>query len=156
VRLAVVLAAACGLRASVLGWLADADVAVWMMVAGGLLIEVEFHRPGLVVAGAAGTALVLLGAFGLSRMPLRPGAVALVALAVAMILLEVRVPTRRVLAFAGNACLVLGLAHLVGGHDAQNRVHWTTAIVGGGGFGVVSFGLAGMARRAFENKRLRV
>jgi membrane-bound serine protease (ClpP class) len=129
------------------------DIAIWIMLAGGLLIELEFHRPGKVVPGALGTVLLLLGVFRLSQLPVHPGAAALAALAVAAIVAESRFATRGVLPLLGGASLLFALLHLVGGPNPQLHVHPLTAVLAAGCFTAITYPLARTARRAYENKR---
>ena len=142
------------LRERLLTRLANPDLAVLLVVAGGLLIYLEFNVPGTVIPGALGTLCVLLGAFGLNLLPLRHTAVALLIAAVAMIALEAKFASHGILATIGIGCLVFGLATLVDGPAPELRVHLSTAIAAGVGFGAISFFLAWVALRARRNKAL--
>src|SRR6202034_1661842 len=51
------------LRERLLSKLTNPDVAVLLLVLGGLLIYLEFNVPGTVVPGSIGTLFVLLGLF---------------------------------------------------------------------------------------------
>ena len=53
------------------------DLAVLMLVIGGLLIYLEFNAPGTIVPGALGTLLVLLSLFALNLLPVHYTAVML-------------------------------------------------------------------------------
>jgi len=141
-------------RERLLTRLASPDFAVLLIVAGGLLIYLEFNVPGTIVPGALGTLLVLLGAFGLDLLPVRHTAVALLVAAVVLIVLEAKFTSHGVLAAAGIACLIFGLATLVDAPIAELRVHLSTAIAAGLGFGGISFFLAWIALRARRSKVL--
>jgi len=141
-------------RERLLGRLANPDFAVLLMVAGGLLIYLEFNVPGTIVPGALGTLFLLLGAFGLNLLPVRHTAIALLIAAIFLILLETKFSSHGVLATVGVACLVFGLATLVDAPIAELRVHLSTAIAAGIGFGSISFFLAWIALRARRNKVL--
>ena len=141
-------------RERLLTRLASPDVAVILLVIGGLLIYLEFNVPGTIVPGALGTLCVLLGAFGLNLLPVRHTAVALLIAAIALIVLEAKFASHGVLASAGIACLVFGLATLVDAPLAEMRVHLSTAIACGIGFGAISSLLAWVALRARRNKQL--
>jgi len=151
---AVIDTDAPSLRERLLTRLANPDLAVLLVVAGGLLIYLEFNVPGTVVPGALGTLCVLLGAFGLNLLPLRHTAIALVIAAVALIVLEAKFASHGILATVGIGCLVFGLATLVDGPAPELRVHLATAIGAGVGFGCISFFLAWIALRARRNKVL--
>lgn len=141
-------------RERLLGRLANPDFAVLLMVIGGLLVYLEFNVPGTIVPGALGTLSLLLGAFGLNLLPVRHTAVALLIAAIVLILLETKFASHGVLGLVGVGCLVFGLATLVDGPIAEQRVHLSTAIAAGTGFGAISFFLAGIALRARRNKVL--
>jgi len=141
-------------RERLLTRLASPDFAVLLIVAGGLLIYLEFNVPGTIVPGALGTLLVLLGAFGLDLLPVRHTAVALLVAAFVLIVLEAKFTSHGVLAAVGIACLIFGLATLVDAPIAELRVHLSTAIAAGLGFGGISFFLAWIALRARRNKVL--
>jgi membrane-bound serine protease (ClpP class) len=151
---AAIVAEPPSLRERLLARLANPDLAVLLIVAGGLLIYLEFNVPGTIVPGALGTLCVLLGAFGLNLLPVSHAAVAFVLAAVLLIVLEAKFSSHGVLATAGIACLVFGLATLVDGPIAEQRVHLATAIASGIGFGAISFFLAWIALRARRAKQL--
>ena len=134
--------------------LADPNLAVLLVVAGALLIYLEFHLPGTVIPGAVGIFCVLLGAFALSHLPLSHTALTTLFAALVMILIETKYSTHGILALAGIACLIFGLANLVDSPIPSLRVHRSTAIACGLGFGSISFFLATIALRARRNKVL--
>ena len=142
------------LRERLLGRIANPDLAVLIFVIGGLLIYLEFNVPGTIVPGSLGTLLVLLALFGLNLLPIHHTSVFLILAAFALIVLEAKYPSHGVLALAGTIALVVGLATLVDGPIAEQRVHTSTALAAGLGFGVISFGLAWIALRARRNKVL--
>jgi membrane-bound serine protease (ClpP class) len=142
------------LRERLLGRLANPDLAVLVFVFGALLIYLEFNVPGTIVPGSIGTLLVLLALFGLNLLPIHHTAIFLLMAAFALILLEAKFPSHGVLALTGTVSLILGLATLVDGPIPEQRVHASTAIAAGLGFGVISFGLAWIAIQARRNKIL--
>lgn len=142
------------LRERLLGRLANPDFAVLVFVLGALLIYLEFNVPGTIVPGSLGTLLVLLALFGLNLLPIHHTAVFLLLAAFALIVLEAKFPSHGALALAGTLSLVFGLATLVDGPIPEQRIHTSTAIAAGLGFGIISFGLAWIALRARRNKVL--
>jgi membrane-bound serine protease (ClpP class) len=142
------------LRERLLGRLANPDFAVLVFVIGALLIYLEFNVPGTIVPGSLGTLLVLLALFGLNLLPIHHTSVFLLLAALALIVLEAKFPSHGALALAGTISLVFGLATLVNGPIAEQRVHTSTAVAAGLGFGIISFGLAWIAVRARRNKVL--
>jgi membrane-bound serine protease (ClpP class) len=142
------------LRERLLSKLTNPDIAVLLLVLGGLLIYLEFNVPGTIVPGSIGTLFVLLGLFGLNLLPVRHTAVALLIAAVIMMVLEAKFGSHGVLALAGIVSLILGLATLVDGPIPELRVHTATALGASLGFGTISFGLAWIALRARRGKVL--
>lgn len=141
-------------RERLLSKLTNPDVAVLLLVLGGLLIYLEFNVPGTVVPGSLGTLFVLLSLFGLNLLPIRHTAIVLLLAAFLLMVLEAKFGGHGVLALAGIACLVFGLATLVDGPIPELRVHTATAVGAGLGFGTISFGLAWIALRARRGKVL--
>ncbi len=142
------------IRERLLSRLVNPDVAVLLLVIGGLLIYLEFHVPGTVVPGAVGTVLVLLSFFALNLLPIRHAALLLLLAALVLILMETKVPSHGVLALAGIVSLVFGLLLLVNGPIPEMRVHLSTALSLGVAFGAITFVLAYLAVKAKRNKFL--
>jgi membrane-bound serine protease (ClpP class) len=151
---AEIVTTAPSLRERLLSKLTNPDIAVLLLVLGGLLIYLEFNVPGTVVPGSLGTLFVLLSLFGLNLLPIRHTAVVLLLAAFALMILEAKFASHGVLAAAGIASLIFGLATLVDGPIPELRVHTGTALGAGLGFGVISFGLAWVAVRARRGKVL--
>jgi len=142
------------LRERLLGRLANPDLAVLVLVLGALLIYLEFNVPGTIVPGAVGTLLVLLALFGLNLLPIHHTAVFLLLAAISMFVLEAKFTSHGALALAGTLCLIAGLLTLVDGPIPEQRVHLSTAVAAGLGFGSISFLLAWIALRARRSKVL--
>jgi membrane-bound serine protease (ClpP class) len=153
-RGATILTTAPSLRERLLSKLTNPDFAVSLLVLGALLIYLEFNVPGTVVPGSIGTLFVLLGLFGLNLLPVRHTAVVLLLAALVMMVLEAKFASHGMLALAGTASLVFGLATLVDGPIPELQVHTGVAVGAGIAFGIISFGLAFIALRARRNKVL--
>jgi membrane-bound serine protease (ClpP class) len=151
---ATVVTTAPSLRERLLSKLTNPDIAILLLVLGGLLIYLEFNVPGTVAPGSLGTLFVLLSLFGLNLLPIRHTAIVLLLAAVVMMVLEAKFGSHGVLALAGIVSLVFGLATLVDGPIPELRVHTATAVGAGLGFGTISFGLAWIALRARRGKVL--
>jgi len=141
-------------RERVLDRLMDPNLAVLVLVLGGLLIYIEFNAPGTIIPGALGTLLVLLSLFALNLLPLHYASGLLLIVAFALMLLEAKFPSHGVLAIAGIFCLVLGLLTLVNGPIPEMRVHLSTALATGIGFGLITLWLVRIALIARRNKTL--
>ena len=72
-------------------------------------IYVELTHPGLILPGAVGVLGLLVFLYGSQMLPVNYFAVALIAVAGVMFLLEVKVVSYGLLSLGGTACLALGL-----------------------------------------------
>lgn len=142
------------LRERILSRLANPDLAVLVMVLGLLLIYLELNIPGTIVPGAIGVFFVTLALFGLNLLPIHHTAVFLLLAGLALFILEAKFPSHGALALAGTLSLIVGLATLVDGPIPEQRVHISTAIAAGLGFGGISFALAWLALKARRGKVL--
>lgn len=136
------------LREDLLGWLVDPNIALLLLVAGALLIYLEFNAPGTIVPGALGTLLVLLGIFGLNLLPIRYTAVALMIAAIVLLVLEAKFGAHGVLAIAGIACLMFGTLTLVSAPVPELRISPWMAIAVSAAFGGITVFLLRLAIRA--------
>jgi membrane-bound serine protease (ClpP class) len=140
------------LREEILDRLTDPNLAVLVLVVGGLLIYVEFNTPGTIIPGTLGTIMLLLGLFALNLLPVRYTSVMLLAAAFALLILEAKFATHGVLAAAGIVSLVIGALTLVDGPIPELRVHWGTALSTGLAFGLITVFLLRLALRARRSK----
>jgi membrane-bound serine protease (ClpP class) len=140
------------LREEILDRLTDPNLAVLVLMIGGLLIYVEFNTPGTIIPGALGTILVLLAVFGLNLLPVRYTSVMLLVAAFALLILEAHFASHGVLAAAGILCLVIGALTLVDGPIPELRVHLATALSAGLAFGLITVFLLRLALRARRSK----
>ena len=140
------------LRERVMDRLMDPNLAVLILLAGALLIYLEFHIPGTIVPGAVGTMMVLLALFSLNLLPVRYTSLGLILCALVLMVLEAKFPSHGVLALSGTAALVLGLMTLVAGPIPEMRVQWATALSAGLAFGLTTTFLVRIAWRARRNK----
>lgn len=139
-------------RERILSALTDPNLAVILLILGGLLIYLEFNAPGTIVPGALGTLLVLIALFALDLLPLEYTAIGFLVAAVVLFVLDVKFATHGLLGLAGIACLVFGLLTLVDGPIPEMRVHLGTALGAGIGFGLITVFLTTIAVRARRNK----
>jgi membrane-bound serine protease (ClpP class) len=142
------------LREEILDRLTDPNLAVLVLVLGGLLIYVEFNTPGTIVPGTLGTILVLVALFALNLLPVRYTSVMLLAAAFVLLILEAHFATHGVLAAAGILALVFGALTLVDGPIPELRVHLGTALSAGLAFGLITVFLLRLALRARRSKSL--
>lgn len=140
------------LREEILDRMMDPNLAVLILVLGGLLIYLEFNSPGTIVPGALGTLLLLTALFSLNLLPVRYTSVMLLIAAFFLLLLEAKIPSHGVLAASGIVALVFGTLTLVDGPIPELRVRVSTAIACGIGFGLITVFLVRIAVRARQNK----
>lgn len=139
-------------REEIMDRLMDPNLAVLILLAGALLIYLEFNTPGTIIPGALGTLLVLLALFSLNLLPVRYTALALMVGALVLMVLEAKFPSHGILALSGTAALVLGTLTLVAGPIPQLRVQVATAVATGVAFGGITTFLVRIAVRARHNK----
>lgn len=96
-----------------LHFLAHPNVAAILMSLGLLLIYAEISSPGLGLPGVAGALCLLVAFMAFQAVPIREGALALVALGGALIVAEFFATTGGVLAVGGIVSFILGLLWLV-------------------------------------------
>jgi membrane-bound serine protease (ClpP class) len=142
------------LREQILDRLMDPNLAVLILVIGGLLIYLEFNAPGTIIPGAVGTLLLLIALFALNLLPVHYTSLVLILGAFALMILEAKIPSHGVLAGVGIIALVLGTLTLVDAPIPELRVHISTAIATGIAFGFITTFLLRLAIRAQHNKVL--
>jgi membrane-bound serine protease (ClpP class) len=140
------------LREELLGWLVDPNIALLMLVSGGLLIYLEFNTPGTIVPGTLGTLMVLLAIFGLDLLPIRYTAVLLLVAAFVLMALEAKFGGHGALAIAGIVCLTFGTLTLVAAPVPEMAVSPWVAIGVSAGFGGITAFLVRLAVRARRRK----
>ena len=140
------------LREELLGWLANPNIALLFLVAGALLIYLEFNAPGTIVPGALGTLMVLLGIFGLDLLPIRYTAVLLLLAAIVLLILEAKVGGHGALAIAGIVCLTFGTLTLVAAPVPEMAISPWVAISVSASFGAITVFLVWLAVRARMRK----
>ncbi len=139
-------------RERLLGALTDPNLAVILLIVGGLLIYLEFNAPGTIVPGALGTLLVVISLFALNLLPLEYTAIGFLIAALVLFVLDIKFATHGILGLVAIGCLVFGLLTLVNGPIPQLRVHLGTALGAGIGFGLITIFLTTIAVRARLNK----
>ena len=130
----------------------DPNTAIVALLLGLLGILFEFHAPGSIFPGVAGAALVLLSAVALSRFPLSPGAVTLVAIAALLLLLELKVHSAGVLATVAAVLLAAGIYLLIDSPDPQLHIRPATAFAFALPVFLLTAFLLTIASRASANK----
>ncbi|HTP33592.1 MAG TPA: nodulation protein NfeD [Candidatus Acidoferrales bacterium] len=140
------------LRERIIAGIADPNIALILLVIGALGIYVEFSSPGLILPGVAGAILALLGLSALSVLPINWLGAALILLAFALFLLEVKIASHGILGVGGAVALILGAVMLIDSPAPELRIHWSTAIALALPFSAITIFLLTIAVRARRNK----
>ncbi|MGQ9916069.1 MAG: NfeD family protein [Bryobacteraceae bacterium] len=126
---------------------ADPNLAFLILVAGGLLLYMEFTQPGMILPGVSGAILLLLGLLALSVLPINLAAVGLLVLAVVLYVLEAKIVSHGILAAGGVVAMALGAVLLVEG-PPELRIRWSTALAVSIPFGIITVFLLSLVIRA--------
>ena len=140
------------LREALLDWLVNPNIALLLLMAGALLIYLEFNTPGTIVPGALGALMVLLGIFGLNLLPIHYTAILLLIAAVVLMVLEAKFGGHGALAIAGIVCLAFGTLTLVAAPIPEMRISPWVAIAVSVAFGSITVLLVRLAMRARRRK----
>ena len=140
------------LREKLLGWLADPNIALILLVCGALLIYLEFNSPGTIVPGALGTVLVLLAVFSFDLLPIHGTAIMLVIAGFVLMVLEAKFGGHGALAIAGIVSLAFGLLTLVDAPIAEMRIGPWMAFSVSAAFGIITVFLLRLAWKARQRK----
>jgi membrane-bound serine protease (ClpP class) len=141
------------LRERVVGAIADPNIGFILLVLGVLGIYVEFTSPGLIFPGIAGAILALLGLSSLSILPINWAGVGLLALSLALFVLEAKLASHGMLGIGGTISMVLGALLLVNA-PPDMRIHLSTALAVALPFAVITMFLVSMVVQARRNKVL--
>jgi membrane-bound serine protease (ClpP class) len=140
-----------GLIEEVMHTVASPPIAFLLFVIGLALLIFEFFTAGVGIAGGVGAVCLVLGCYGLSALPTRPVAVALLLLALLAFAVDVQVGIPRFWTGVGIVLFIIGAWYLyepVPGNDL--RLGWITLIVAVGGV-MLTFivGMPSMVRTRF-------
>jgi membrane-bound serine protease (ClpP class) len=100
-------------RQMMLAWIVQPDVFFILLIVGVLGLYVEFTHPGVFAPGVVGAIALVLAMFAMHLLPVSTAGLALIAVALALFLLEAKFPTHGVLGAGGIVAMVLGALLLV-------------------------------------------
>jgi membrane-bound serine protease (ClpP class) len=140
-----------GLVEEVMHTVASPPMAFLLFVIGLALLIFEFFTAGVGIAGGVGAICVVLGCYGLSALPARPVAIALLLLSMLAFAVDVQVGIPRLWTGVGIVLFIIGAWYLyepVPGNDL--RLGWITLFVSVGGV-MLTFivGMPSMVRTRF-------
>ncbi len=95
-------------RERFLSWIAYPDIMIFMLIVGLVGLYVEFTHPGMIAPGVLGGVALICFAYAASLIPINYAGLLLIALGIALFILEVKVTSYGTLTIGGIACLILG------------------------------------------------
>jgi membrane-bound serine protease (ClpP class) len=100
-------------RERFLSWVVDPDVFFILLIVGVLGLYTEFTHPGVFAPGVIGGICLVLALFAMHLLPINLAGLALIALALALFVLEAKFPTHGILGVGGVVAMVLGALILI-------------------------------------------
>jgi membrane-bound serine protease (ClpP class) len=140
-----------GLTEELFHTVASPAMAYLLLVIGLCLLVFEFFTAGVGIAGVVGAACILFGCYGLAELPTRPGAIALLLIAMVAFAIDVQVGIPRFWTGTGVTLFVLGSWFLYEPQQGTDlSLSWITLLVGIGGV-LITFvvGMPSMVRTRF-------
>jgi membrane-bound serine protease (ClpP class) len=140
-----------GLLEEIMHTVASPPMAFLLLVIGMALLIFEFFTAGVGIAGGVGAVCAVLGCYGMSALPVRPVAVALLVLSMLAFAIDVQVGIPRTWTGVGIVLFIIAAWYLyepVPGNSL--RLGWITLIVGVAGV-MLTFivGMPSMVRTRF-------
>ncbi len=125
-------------------------IAYFLFVAGLSLMLFEFFTAGIGIAGAVGAAAFVGAGFGFSHLPVAPWAVALLALGIFGLAVDLQAGGLGPWTFIGAASLIAGSIWLYDGAAALDPKWWVLVLVCGATLLFVLSGMTAMVRSRFS------
>jgi membrane-bound serine protease (ClpP class) len=100
-------------RERFLARIADPNVAYVLMLIGIFGIIFELQNPGAILPGVAGAVAMVTAAFALQMLPISWTGVALIVLAIALFILEIKVASHGLLTIGGVVSMIIGSIMLI-------------------------------------------
>jgi len=109
-------------RQRLLMWLVDPRIAFVLFAVGMLCVYFEFQHPGLVAPGVVGALAMVLALYGFHMLPINVTGALLIAVALALFVLEAKVQGFGVLGLGGVAAAVIGSLILIDVPNPEMRL----------------------------------
>ena len=130
--------------------LATPWVPYYLFVAGATLVVFEFFSLGIGLAGFVGALSIAMAFAGFDHLPVRPWALALIAIGVLGSAVDLQAGRRAFWTAAGAAALVAGSVTLYAGSGRLDPAWWIYALVCGSFIALMLTGMPGMVRARFS------
>jgi membrane-bound serine protease (ClpP class) len=140
-------------REEIFRLIADPNIGFILLVLGVLGIYTEFVSPGLIFPGVAGLVALVLGLSSLAVLSINWAGAALLVVAIAFFILEVKFTSHGVLGAGGAIAMMLGAVILVNG-PPELRIHWITALSVAAPIAIISVFLTSMVLKTRQAKVL--
>ncbi len=131
--------------------LTDPNIAFFLLVIGLLGVYWELHAPGMMVPGILGVLLACAGAYGLYQDAPTWYGLTILALAVVLLMIELKYYTHMISGIAGAVLFAFGAIVLLQG---PRRVTPALAIAVSAAFGIITIFLGLLGMRARKMKHL--
>jgi len=115
-------------RHRLLALLSNPNIAYILLLLGIYGLLFELYNPGAIVPGVIGAISLILASYSLQMLPINYAGLALIAVAVILFLLELKVTSYGLLTIAGIVCLVLGSVMLVDSPEEFLRISWSVIV----------------------------
>jgi len=135
-------------RENLLSHITDPNLALLLLILGGLGIYAEFASPGLIFPGVAGVILLLLGMTAIALLPINWVGVALMVLAPVLFVLEAKMTSHGILGIGGAVAMVLGAMLLIDSPVPEMRIRPAIAVSVGLPFALITLLLTALVVRA--------
>lgn len=116
-------------RQQLLMWLADPRIAFVLFAIGMLCVYFEFQHPGLVAPGVVGAVAMVLALYGFHMLPINVTGALLIAVALALFVLEAKVQGFGVLGLGGVVAAVIGSLILIKSPEMRLPLDLVLAVV---------------------------
>lgn len=116
---------------SFLHTIANPDIAYILMTIGVLGIIMEISTPGLGVSGIAGVICLILAFYAFQVLPVNIAGIALIVLALALYIAELKIQSHGILGIGGTAALIVGGLLLFDTSVSYLRVSWLVLAIAG-------------------------
>ncbi len=139
-----------GFRDRILKTISDPNIAYILMMIGLAGLYFELSHPGAIFPGVVGAISLILAFFSFQTLPVNYAGLLLIALAIILFIIEVKVTSYGLLSIAGVISLTLGSIMLFEDVGVSLQLMMPTLVLVGGFFVVV----AALAFRAYRRKPL--
>ncbi|HEX5615394.1 MAG TPA: NfeD family protein [Acidimicrobiia bacterium] len=125
-------------------------VAYVLFVVGAALLVLEFYTASIGIGGAVGAVSVVAACYGFSHLPVQGWAVALLAIGVVGLAIDLQAGGLGAWTFLGGSALVAGSITLYGGSSRLDPAWWIVVFTCGGTIVFMLSGMTAMVRSRFS------